>query len=231
LAATHNTAIGEMMNHRARQPQRYDSIGEEIASSITHGIGAGLSVAGLVLLVVLAAMYGDVWRIVSFSIYGTTLIILYLASTLYHSFRNRRVKKIFKIFDHSTIFLLIAGTYTPFLLISLRGVWGWTLFAIIWGLAVLGVVFKALFIDRFRKLSVLIYILMGWLCLIAVRQMVVRIPLGGLIGLTAGGVLYTSGIIFYAWRKLKFSHAIWHLFVLGGSICHYSAIFFYLLPK
>lgn len=186
---------------------------------------------GLIVLVVLAASYGDVWRIVSFSIYGATLVILYLASTLYHSFRDRKVKKILRILDHSTIFLLIAGTYTPFLLVSLRGVWGWILFGIIWGLAVSGIVFKALFIDRFRKLSVLIYILMGWLCLIAVRQMVVQIPLGGLIGLTAGGVFYTTGVIFYAWRKLKFSHAIWHLFVLGGSICHYFSIFFYLLPK
>ncbi|MGB7055713.1 MAG: hemolysin III family protein [bacterium] len=213
------------------QTRQHDTLGEEIANSITHGIGAGLSVVGLIVLVVLATLYGDVWRIVSFSIYGATLIILYLASTLYHSFRNRRVKRIFKILDHSTIFLLIAGTYTPFLLVSLRGVWGWILFGIIWALAVSGIVFKALCIDRFRKLSVLIYILMGWLCLIAVRQMVVRIPLGGLIGLTAGGVLYTAGVVFYAWRKLKFSHAIWHLFVLGGSICHYFSILFYVLPK
>jgi hemolysin III len=213
------------------QIRQHDTLGEEIANSITHGIGAGLSVVGLIVLVVLATLYGDVWRIVSFSIYGATLIILYLASTLYHSFRNKRVKKIFKILDHSTIFLLIAGTYTPFLLISLRGVWGWILFGVIWGLSVSGIVFKALFIDRFRKLSVLIYILMGWLCVVAIKQMVVRIPLGGLIGLTAGGVLYTTGVIFYAWRKLKFSHAIWHLFVLGGSICHYFSIFFYLLPK
>jgi hemolysin III len=213
------------------QIRQHDTLGEEIANSITHGIGAGLSAVGLIVLVVLATSYGDVWRIVSFSIYGATLIILYLASTLYHSFRNKRVKKIFKILDHSTIFLLIAGTYTPFLLISLRGVWGWILFGVIWGLSVSGIVFKALFIDRFRKLSVLIYILMGWLCVVAIKQMVVRIPLGGLIGLTAGGVLYTTGVIFYAWRKLKFSHAIWHLFVLGGSICHYFSIFFYLLPK
>jgi hemolysin III len=213
------------------QIRQHDTPGEEIANSITHGIGAGLSAVGLIVLVVLATSYGDVWRIVSFSIYGATLIILYLASTLYHSFRNKRVKKIFKILDHSTIFLLIAGTYTPFLLISLRGVWGWILFGVIWGLAVSGIVFKALFINRFRKLSVLIYILMGWLCVVAIKQMVVRIPLGGLIGLTAGGVLYTTGVIFYAWRKLKFSHAIWHLFVLSGSICHYFSIFFYLLPK
>lgn len=213
------------------QTRQHDTLGEEIANSITHGIGAGLSVAGLVALIVLATLYGDVWRIVSFSVYGATLIILYLASTLYHSFRNRKVKKVFKIIDHSTIFLLIAGTYTPFLLVSMRGALGWTLFGIIWGFASLGIVFKSLFIDRYRKLSVLIYIMMGWLCVVAIKQMLVSIPLGGLIGLTAGGVLYTVGVVFYAWRKLKYSHAIWHLFVLGGSICHYFSIFFYLVPK
>jgi hemolysin III len=219
------------MNPRTARIRRHDTLGEEMASSITHGIGAGLSVAGLVFLVVLAALYGDIWRIVSFSIYGATLTILYLASTLYHSFRNRKVKKILKIIDHSTIFLLIAGTYTPFLLISLRGAWGWTFFGIIWGLALTGIVFKSLFIDHYTKASVLIYIFMGWLCVVAIRPMLVSIPHGGLIGLTAGGVLYTAGVIFYAWRTLKYSHAIWHLFVLSGSICHYFSILLYLLPK
>ncbi len=223
--------IKEKINPKIFETPEYNTSGEEIANSITHGIGAGLSVAGLVVLVVLAALYGDVWRVVSFSIYGTTLIILYLSSTLYHSFRNPKVKKIFKIFDHSTIFLLIAGTYTPFMLVSLRGAWGWTLFGIIWGLAVLGVVFKSLFIHRYNKLSVLIYILMGWLCVIAIRQMLINVPLGGLLGLAVGGILYTLGVIFYSWRTLKYNHAIWHLFVLGGSMCHYFSILFYLLPE
>jgi len=210
---------------------KIDTVGEEIASSITHGIGAALSVAGLVFLVVLATMYGDVWRIVSFSIYGATLIILYLASTLYHSFRNQKVKKILRVIDHSSIFLLIAGTYTPFLLVSLRGVLGWTLFGIIWALAGSGIVFKALFIGRYGKISVFIYVIMGWLCVVAIRQMLANIPSGGIIGLTVGGILYTAGIVFYAWPKLRYSHAIWHLFVLGGSICHYFSIFYYVLPK
>jgi hemolysin III len=210
---------------------RNDTIGEEIASSLTHGIGAALSVAGLVFLVVLATRYGDVWQIVSFSIYGATLIILYLASTLYHSFRNQKVKKIFRIIDHSSIFLLIAGTYTPFLLVNLRGVLGWTLFGIIWALAGSGIVFKAFFIGRYGKISVFIYVLMGWLCVVAIRQMLANIPWGGIIGLTVGGVLYTAGIVFYARPKFRFSHAIWHLFVLGGSISHYFSIFLYVLPK
>jgi len=219
------------MNLRTARFRRNDTIGEEIASSITHGIGAGLSAVGLVFLVVLAALYGDTWRIVGFSVYGATLTILYIASTLYHSFRNRKVKKIFKIIDHSTIFLLIAGTYTPFLLISLRGAWGWTFFGIIWGLALTGIVFKSLFIDHYTRASVLIYICMGWLCVVATRPMLVSIARGGLIYLAAGGVLYTAGVIFYSWRRLKYSHAIWHLFVLGGSICHYFSIFLYLLPN
>ncbi|MBE0433492.1 hemolysin III family protein [candidate division WOR-3 bacterium] len=211
--------------------KKRDTPGEEIASSITHGIGAALSMAGIVFLVVLATMYGDVWRIVSFSIYGATLIILYVASTLYHGFRNQKAKRIFRIIDHSSIFLLIAGTYTPFLLVSLRGVLGWTLFGIIWSLAGLGIVFKALFIGRHGRISVFIYVIMGWLCVVAIRQMFANIPVGGIIGLAAGGVLYTAGIIFYAWSKLRYGHAIWHLFVLGGSVFHYFSIFFYVLPK
>ena len=212
------------------QSQQYN-FGEEIANGITHGIGAALSIAGLAILVLLAALKGDVWRIVSFSVYGTTLIVLYLASTLYHSFQNPKVKHIFKIIDHAAIYLLIAGTYTPFMLVSLRGAWGWTLFGIIWGLALSGIVFKTVFIHRFAKISVAVYILMGWLCVIAMKQMLVSIPFGGLVWLAVGGVLYTVGVIFYAWPSLKYHHAIWHLFVLGGSICHYFSILFYVLPE
>ena len=206
------------------------TIGEEIANGITHGIGTGLSVAGLTLLVVLAALYGDVWRIVSFSIYGSTLIILYLASTLYHSFQHPRVKRIFRTIDHASIYLLIAGTYTPFLLVSMRGAWGWTLLVVVWGLALLGVGFKVLFTHRFQKLSVLAYILMGWISVIALKEALNTIPTGGLVLMAVGGVVYTVGVIFYAWKKLPYGHAIWHLFVLGGSMCHYLAVLFYLLP-
>ncbi|MFQ5652332.1 MAG: hemolysin III family protein [bacterium] len=217
-------------NLQARQQERYDTLGEEIANSVTHGIGTGLSIAGLAILVLLATSHGDVWRIVSFSIYGTTLIALYLASTLYHSFRNPRVKHVFRILDHAAIYLLIAGTYTPFMLVSLRGTWGWTLFGIIWGLALSGIVFKALYIHRFEKLSVLVYVLMGCLCATAIKQMVVSIHIGGLVWLVAGGALYIAGLIFYAWHGLRYHHAIWHLFVLGGSICHYFSILLYVLP-
>ena len=206
------------------------SLGEEIVNSITHGIGAGLSIAGLTLLVALAVLYGDVWRVVSFSIYGSTLIVLYLASTLYHSFQHPRVKRVFRTIDHASIYLLIAGTYTPFLLVCMRGNWGWTLLVVIWGLALLGVGFKVLFTHRFQKLATLAYVLMGWLCVIASREALSSIPTGGLIWLAVGGVVYTVGVVFYVWKKLPYNHAIWHLFVLGGSTCHYFAILLYLLP-
>jgi len=209
---------------------RFYTFGEEIAHSVTHGIGTALSVVGLIILVVLAVLYGDNYQIVSFSLYGTTLVTLYLASTLYHSFQNPKVKSVLKRIDHASIYLLIAGTYTPFLLVGIRGGLGWTLFAIIWGLAVLGVSFKALFIHRFQKLSVLTYIFMGWLCVVAAKQMLTNIPTGGLVWLAVGGVVYTVGVIFYMMKNIRYTHAIWHLFVLGGSLCHYFAVLFYLAP-
>ena len=212
------------------QNHKFYSRGEEIANAVTHGVGTGLSIAGLTLLVVLAILYGDVWQIVSFSIYGSSLIILYLASTLYHSFQNPPVKRVFRIIDHSAIYLLIAGTYTPFLLLCMRGTWRWVLLGVVWGLALLGIGFKAFFTNRFRKISVLAYILMGWLCVLALREMLATIPSGGLILLAAGGIIYTGGVIFYIWRRVPYNHAIWHLFVMGGSICHYLAILLYLTP-
>lgn len=206
-------------------------LGEEIANSITHGLGTGLSVAGLTVLVLLAALYGDVWQVVAFSIYGSTLIVLYLASTLYHSLQNPRAKRVFRVIDHAAIFLLIAGTYTPFLLISMRGVWGWTLLGIVWGLALLGVGFKIFFTHRFPVGSTLAYVLMGWLGVIAWKEAVAHIPPGGLVWLGLGGVAYTVGVIFYAWKRLPYNHAIWHVFVLAGSICHYLAVLLYLSPS
>ncbi len=217
-------------NLKERASLRLYTLGEEIAHSITHGIGAGLSIVGLVVLVILAARRGDVYQIVSFSIYGASLIILYLASTLYHSFQRPRLKHVFKIIDHAAIYLLIAGTYTPFLLVGIRGRLGWTLLVIIWGLAVLGVSFKAFFIHRFEKLSVLAYILMGWLSVAMMKELWANIPVGGVIWLAAGGVAYTVGVIFYALRKTPYMHAVWHLFVLGGSLCHYFAVLLYLAP-
>ncbi|HDQ46364.1 MAG TPA: hemolysin III family protein [bacterium] len=211
------------------QKDRFYTLGEEIASSITHGIGAALGIAALVILVVLAAKQGDAWRIVSFSIYGVTLILLYLASTLYHALRHPGAKRVFRILDHSSIFLLIAGTYTPFLLIPLRGGWGWSLFGVIWALATTGIVFKAIFIHRLGRLSVVVYILMGWMVLIALRPLLQNIPREGLWWLAGGGLCYTGGVVFYAMKSVKFAHAVWHLFVLGGSICHFFAILLYVL--
>lgn len=206
------------------------TLGEEIANGVTHGIGALLSVAGLTLLVVLASIYGDVWRIVSFSIYGGCLVALYLASTLYHTFQNPRAKRIFRIMDHSAIYLLIAGTYTPIALVTMRGPWGWSVFGVVWGLALVGIIFKAFFTGRYDKVSTIAYVLMGWLCLVAIREMFATIPFNGMLWIIAGGCFYTFGVIFYVWHKLPYNHAIWHLFVLGGSICHFFAILFHVLP-
>lgn len=215
---------------RGKITTRRFTLGEEIAHSVTHGIGAGLSVAGLTLLVVLAVLYGNVYQIVGFSIYGASLILLYLASTLYHGIQNPRVKAVFKIFDHASIYLLIAGTYTPFLLISLRGRLGWTMLAIIWGFAILGVSFKVLFIHRFQVLSVFTYVLMGWLSVVLIREMWANIPPGGLVWLLVGGIAYTVGVIFYALQRIPYMHVVWHFFVLGGSICHFFAVLLYLAP-
>lgn len=215
--------------NRSPTPKSY-SLGEEIANSVIHGIGAALGVAGLVVLVVLAALQQDPWRVVSFSIYGGTLIVLYLTSTLYHSLQHPRAKAVFRVMDHATIYLLIAGTYTPFLLVSLRGAWGWTLLGLIWGLALLGIGYQVLRGGRQGTLSVLSYILMGWLCVIALRELLANVPIGGLIWLAIGGVLYTVGVIFYSWQRLPYNHAIWHLFVLGGSIAHFVSMLFYVLP-
>lgn len=209
---------------------RLYTLGEEIAHGITHGIGTGLSIAGLILLVVMAIRYGNIYHIVSFSVYGATLVMLYLASTLYHSFQHPTLKQVFRVIDHASIFLLIAGTYTPFLLVAIKGAWGWTLLFIVWGLAILGVSFKTLFIHRFQKLSVLAYILMGWLSVVAIKEFLANIPMGGLILIGIGGVVYTVGVLFYALKKIRYNHAIWHVFVMGGSICHYFAVLFYLAP-
>ena len=212
-------------------PKRVQSLGEEIANSVTHGIGAALSIAALVILVVFASRRGDAWQIVSFSIFGTTLFLLYLASTLYHSFTNQRVKQLFRIFDHSSIYLLIAGTNTPITLISMRGPWGWTLFGIIWAMAIGGIISKIFLMGKFKILSVLFYIAMGWLVVIAIKPMLQMIPNGLIIWLLIGGACYTFGVIFYAWKKLPYHHAIWHLFVLAGSISHFFGMLFNLTSR
>jgi hemolysin III len=220
----------QLKDLKERTLARFYSLGEEIMNSVTHGIGAALSVAGLTVLVVLSVLYGNVTQVVSFSIYGASLIILYVASTLYHSFQQPKVKRVFRIIDHASIFLLIAGTYTPFLLLGVQGTWGWTFLIVIWGLAILGVSFKALFINRLQKLSVLMYVLMGWLSVLVIKSLLINIPVGGLIWLAVGGAAYTIGVIFYALKKIPYMHGVWHLFVLIGSLCHYFAVLLYLAP-
>jgi len=213
------------------KPLRVQSLGEEIANSITHGIGVAFSITALVLLVVLASLYGDAWRIVSFSIYGATLIILYLASTLYHSLTNPKAKNFFHYLDHSAIFLLIAGTYTPVTLVALRETVGWVLFALIWTLAIGGIVFKAVAKGRFRIISVVIYLAMGWIVVVAIKPILSAVPTGLLFWLVIGGLCYSLGIIFYALKKMPFHHMVWHIFVLCGSISHFFGILFYLTRK
>ena len=203
---------------------------EEVINSVTHGIGLVLSLAGLVVLVVLASLKGDGLRVACSSVFGLSLTLLYAASTLYHSLRSPRAKHIFKIIDHAAIYVLIAGTYTPFTLISLRGFWGWTLFALVWGLAVFGVFFKIFHVDKFQFVSTLIYLAMGWMCLVAIKPILSMLPSGGLMWLFAGGMFYTVGVVFFAWKRIPYNHAIWHLFVMAGSLCHYFAVLFYVLP-
>jgi len=207
------------------------SVGEEIANAVTHGVGALLSVAGLTLLLVKAISYGTWLHVLSVAIYGTSLFLLHLSSTLYHALHAPRAKRVFWIFDHAAIYLLIAGSYTPFLLISLWGEWGLVLMIAIWAMAILGIVFKSLFIGRLRKTSVALYITMGWLIVIAGRQLWLKVPHEALLFVFAGGLLYTGGVGFYCAKRMPYGHMIWHLFVLGGSACHYFAILFWLLPS
>lgn len=200
----------------------------ERVNSISHLIGACLSLAGLVVLVVFAGRQGDPWKIVSFSIYGVTLVTLYFFSTLYHSVRGAS-KKIFQKIDHSAIYLLIAGSYTPFALVTLRGAWGWSIFGVIWGLALFGIIQDALAPGK-RILSVVIYLLMGWLALVAIRPLARVLPGAGMLWLVAGGIFYTAGVLFYALdKKMSFGHEIFHVFVLAGSACHYFTILFYVV--
>ncbi len=206
------------------------SFAEEFANSVTHGVGLGLSVAGLVALVILTALRGTVWHVVSCTIYGSTLVILYAASTLYHSIPSPRAKRVLRIIDHGAIYLLIAGTYTPFTLVNLRGGLGWTLFGVVWGLAVLGIAFKIFHVDRSPIASTLVYLSMGWLVVVAWKPVVTIIPLGGIALIAAGGIAYTVGVIFFAAKRIPYNHAIWHLFVLAGSIFHYAAVLLYVLP-
>ncbi len=208
--------------------KRY-TLGEEIFNSVTHGIGGGLSIAGTVVLIVCAAVYSNAWGVVSCSIFGASLIILYTMSTLYHAITNPTAKKFFRIMDHNTIFFLIAGTYTPITLVPLRGALGWVLFGIIWAAAAVGIVFTSIDLERFRKPSVVCYILMGWAIIFAVKPMLDKVNALSLWFILIGGLFYTVGIVFYVHKKKRYFHSIWHLFTIAGSIFHYFAVLMFII--
>jgi hemolysin III len=204
---------------------------EELANSLTHGVGLVLSVTGMAVLVALAVVRGTLWHVIGCCVFGASLVALYGASTLYHWARAPHRKRVLKVVDHAAIYLLIAGTYTPFTLVNLRGPWGWTLFGVIWTLSLTGIAVKVYHVNRFPILSPTVYMMMGWLGVVALKPLAESISTMGLIWLLAGGVFYSTGVIFYALKRVPFNHAIWHLFVLAGSICHYLAVLVGVVPS
>ena len=217
------------MTHAAYSSSVYTTQ-QEFANRLTAGLGAVLLAIGTALLITLACLKGNAWHIVSCSIYGGTLFVLYLIATLYHSFTSARAKRFFETLDHSAIFLLIAGTYTPFTLVTLRGPWGWSLFGVVWGISLMGIIYKIFFTGRHRVFSTLLYIGLGWMALLAFKPLLSALSPGGMVLLVLGGISYSLGTIFYHREKPYYSHAVWHLFVLAGSLFHYFAILFYVLP-
>lgn len=214
-----------------KKPQPVYTLGEEILSAITHGVGAVLAAGALVVLVFWALLYGDAFSLAGALVYGISLIILYIMSTLYHSFpAGSRVKRVFRVFDHGAIFLLIAGTYTPYTLITLRGAGGWVLFAFIWSVAILGIVLNAVDMNKFKTFSGICYLVMGWAIIVTSRTLSRELQKTGFWLLIAGGIVYTLGFIFYKIKNLKYMHSVWHFFVLSGSILHFFSILLYVLP-
>jgi hemolysin III len=218
------------MSSNPVKAEHVETVAEETASMLTHVAGGLFSAVGLVVLVIYAAAVHDPRRIVAVSIYGASLVLMYSASSLYHLVNHPRIKQGLRVLDHAAIYLLIAGTYTPILLISIRGGWGWSLFGVVWGMAVAGIILKLFYVGRFVLLSTGIYIAMGWMVLVAAGPLFAHVPHGGIAWLFAGGIVYTAGVIFFLWEHLPFNHAIWHLFVIGGSVCHFLAVLFYVLP-
>jgi hemolysin III len=208
-------------------PERRPTVGEEIANSLSHGIGLALAIVATPILIIAALRYGSAWNLVGVSVFAASMMTLYLASTLYHALTHDKAKRFFRMLDHSAIFLLIAGTYTPFTLGILRGPWGWTLLVLIWTLAAVGLTLKAVFGSRFNKLSVVLYLLMGWLVVIAAPEVLRVMPLSGLAWIIAGGIAYTGGVGFYAAHRVRYAHFAWHLFVLAGTTCHFFAVLWY----
>lgn len=205
------------------------TVAEEVANSLTHGLGLLLGIASLVMLVVFAARFATPTAVVAASIYGATIIVLYGTSMLYHALPKGSAKRVFEVLDHSAIFLLIAGTYTPYALLKVPGAWGWSIFGVIWGLAVLGITLEAVLRSRGRNLQLGLYLVMGWLVLIVIKPLIAAMPTGGMVLLAAGGVFYTLGVVFYMWHSLRFHHAIWHVLVLAGSLCHIFSVLLYVV--
>jgi hemolysin III len=203
--------------------------GEEIANSVTHGIGALLSVAALAALVTAASMRGTAWHIVSAAIFGASLVLLYTSSALYHALPEGRAQHVFLVLDHALIYVLIAGTYTPFTLVTIRGGWGWSMFGVVWGTALAGIVFKSLFVRKLRRLSTAAYVVMGWSIVIALRPLMAGLPAAGFAWVLAGGLAYSAGVVFYLSPR-KYAHAVWHVFVMLGSACHFWAVYRYVIP-
>lgn len=217
----------------SRHPQlinAYYTLREEIANAVTHGFGIVLAIAALATMATVAARNGDSWHVLSCSVFGTTLVLLYTASTLYHSIQAERFRPLLRALDHSAIFLLIAGTYTPFTLVTLRGPWGWSLFAVVWSIGITGIVLRLVLRERLHWLFVGLYLAMGWVVVVAIQPLLERLETGGLVLLAAGGIAYTGGIAFYVWDRLPYNHAIWHGFCLLGSALHVCAVLFYVIP-
>lgn len=202
---------------------------EEWANSLTHGIGAALAVAGFAIMLTLTIAQGDAWQIVSVSIYGSTLILMFMASTLYHSVQAPAARLVFRQLDHLAILYLIAGSYTPFTLVTLGGAWGWSIFSVVWGLTVVGTVLQFSPARHMKGLRVTLYLLMGWVVVVAINPLLDNLSVGGLVLLLAGGLAYSGGVVFYANKRIPFNHAIWHLFVLAGATLHYFAILFFVV--
>ncbi len=219
-----------MAHFKTKKEIKYYSPIEEKINIVSHAAGFILSIVALVFLVTHANRHGGVWHIVSFSIFGTSLILLYAASTFYHSAKNPELRNRLKIIDHASIYVLIAGTYTPFTLVTLKGAIGWVIFGISWGMALTGIILKLFFTGRYNLISTLMYVLMGWLIVFAIKPLINNLPSGGLPWLVAGGISYTIGAILYSIKQIKFNHAIFHMFVLMGSFCHFMSVFFYVLP-
>ncbi len=204
---------------------------EELFHALTHGIGAVLSLVGFVVMLILSIRNGNPWVIAGVVVFGLACFAMYISSTLYHSFPIGRIKRFFRILDHTSIFLLISGTYTPFLLVYMQNAWGWSLFAILWSLTLIGFVFKLFFTGKLDKLATIVYVLMGWIAIVAIKPAIMYIPFQALMLMLAGGIFYTSGVMFYLWDKLPFHHVIWHLFVLSGTLFHFIGILNFVVLK